>query len=70
MGLEVMHSTNVNNDESYLRGLASKYGLLPTGGSDFHGNVKPDIQMGSGRGSLSVPYSYLEQLKELLTLEE
>ncbi len=64
MGLEVMHSTNVNNDESYLRGLAGKYGLLPTGGSDFHGNVKPDIQMGCGRGNLSVPYSYLEKLKE------
>ena len=65
MGLEVMHSTNVNNDESYLRGLASTYGLIPTGGSDFHGNVKPDIQMGCGRGNLSVPYSYLETLKEL-----
>lgn len=65
MGLEVMHSTNVNNDESYLRGLASQYSLLPTGGSDFHGNVKPDIQMGVGRGNLSVPYSYLENLKNL-----
>ncbi len=65
MGLEVIHSTNVNNDESYLRGLASKYQLVPTGGSDFHGNVKPDIQMGTGRGNLFVPYSYLEKLKEI-----
>ena len=65
MGLEVMHSTNVNNDESYLRGLASKYELLPTGGSDFHGNVKPDIQIGCGRGNLSIPYTFLEGLKEM-----
>lgn len=64
MGLEAVHSTNINNDESYLRGLASKYGLITTGGSDFHGEVKPAIQMGIGKGNLSIPYSVLEQLKK------
>ncbi len=65
MGLEVIHSTNINNDESYLHGLASKYNLIPTGGSDFHGAVKPDIQIGIGKGNLSIPYSVLENLKAL-----
>lgn len=65
MGLEAVHSTNISNDESYLRGLASKYELITTGGSDFHGAVKPDIQIGIGKGNLSIPYSVLEQLKEL-----
>lgn len=65
MGLEAVHSTNVNNDESYLRGLATKYELVTTGGSDFHGVVKPDIQIGIGRGNLSIPYSVLENLKQL-----
>lgn len=65
MGLETSHSTNISNDESYLRGLASKYGLASTGGSDFHGTVKPDIQIGIGRGNLSIPYSVLENLKQL-----
>ncbi len=66
MGLEVIHSTNINNDESYLRGLASKYELIPTGGSDFHGAVKPTIQIGIGKGNLCIPYSMLEYLKTFL----
>ena len=65
MGLEAVHSTNINNDESYLRGLASAYGLITSGGSDFHGTVKPTIQMGIGKGNLSIPYSVLENLKKL-----
>ena len=65
MGLEAVHSTNINNDESYLKGLASTYGLITTGGSDFHGIVKPTIQLGIGKGNLSIPYSVLEHLKQL-----
>lgn len=33
--------------------------LLPSGGSDFHGSNKPAIDMGTGRGTLSVPFEYL-----------
>lgn len=65
MGLEAVHSTNVNNDTGYLKGLARKYELITTGGSDFHGAVKPDIKLGIGRGNLSIPYRVLEELKEL-----
>ena len=36
--------------------LAQKYGLLTTGGSDYHGvNVKPDIEIGTGKnGNLNI----------------
>ncbi len=34
---------------------AKKYGLLPSGGSDFHGDNKPHISLGTGMGTLSVP---------------
>jgi 3',5'-nucleoside bisphosphate phosphatase len=41
--------------EMYL-GLAKTYGLLVTGGSDFHGAAKPGIQLGTGRGgNLKIP---------------
>lgn len=43
--------------------LAEKYGLLCSGGSDFHGGNKPDIQMGTGRGTLKIPFAWAEALK-------
>lgn len=62
MGIEVMYSNHTPQDEMTVNRLAKKYQLLPSGGSDFHGSNKPAIQIGSGRGSLRVPYQYLEEL--------
>jgi predicted metal-dependent phosphoesterase TrpH len=47
--------------DEYCR-LARKHRLLITGGTDFHGKVTPDIQMGCGDGSLHVPYTIYEAL--------
>jgi hypothetical protein len=33
-----------------------------TGGSDFHGAIQPEIEMGSGQGDLFVPYELYEKL--------
>ena len=50
---------------AYLESLAEEYGLLKTGGSDFHGENKPHISLGTGiGGELDVPYEWLEKLKE------
>ena len=38
--------------------------LIETGGSDYHGDRKPDIRLGQGTGDLCVPYDYLDTLKE------
>lgn len=38
-------------------------GLLISSGSDFHGANKPDIEMGTGRGSMYVPYECLYNLR-------
>ena len=46
------------------RGTAEKYGLMPSGGSDFHGENKPDIRLGTGRGALNVPDEWYEALRE------
>ena len=63
MGIECRHSSHTPGQMAYLENLADDYGLLKTGGSDFHGTIKPDIKLGSGKGSVSVPYAWLEKLK-------
>lgn len=48
------------------RAVAEEFGLLPSGGSDFHGEVKPDIRLGVGKGDLRIPVQWLEQLRTSL----
>ena len=63
-GLEAVYVLNIGSDEVHMRSLAQKYGLLVTGGSDFHGESKPDISLGTGlKHNLDIPYSLLETLK-------
>lgn len=64
MGIEVLYSNHSVTDEIYAKKLAQKYHLLPSGGSDFHGDNKPAIDIGTGRGNLAVPYKYLEALAD------
>lgn len=63
-GIETMYSTYKGFDEQNVRALANELGLLESGGSDFHGDNKPHIRLGSGMGNLRINYSYLEKLKE------
>jgi predicted metal-dependent phosphoesterase TrpH len=51
-GVEVIHPSNSENVRLNLRGLAQMYGLIMTGGSDFHG---PDIKEGTLLGSVAPP---------------
>ena len=62
-GIEGIYSLNTFSDDQYLKKLAHKYNLLISGGSDFHGDNKPNIQLGTGRGNLFIPNTLLERLK-------
>lgn len=64
LGIEVYYSTHTAQEETYVAALAAEFGLLPSGGSDFHGANKPDIALGSGRGNLNIPDSLLTALRE------
>ncbi len=66
MGMECRYSGYTQEQSAYLEALADEYGLLKTGGSDFHGISKPDIRLGEGKGSLNVPYEFLEKIKASL----
>ena len=61
-GIEVYYPENPPDMTVFYIELAQRYGLLKTGGTDFHGSLKPDIQMGSGRGDFYVPYEVYEKL--------
>jgi predicted metal-dependent phosphoesterase TrpH len=61
-GVEVFYSGHTPDQTRLYAELAKRHDLLMTGGSDFHGAIQPDIEMGSGRGDLIVPYELFEKL--------
>ena len=62
-GVEVHYSTHSPRQTRDYLALAKQLDLLVTGGSDFHGLTKPDIDVGVGKGTLHVPGTLLDKLK-------
>lgn len=62
-GVEVHYSTHTPRQTREYLALAKQLDLLVTGGSDFHGLTKPDIDVGIGKGALHVPGSLLDKLR-------
>ena len=63
-GLEVLYSEYTARHQERAASLSEEYGLLPSGGSDFHGTAKEGIDMGTGRGNLEIPFAWCEALRE------
>ena len=61
-GIETYYSTFTSEDERQMRKLALKFSLFESGGSDFHGTVKPDIAIGKGFGNLFIPEDVLTKM--------
>jgi predicted metal-dependent phosphoesterase TrpH len=66
-GVEVHYSTHSKSQTANYLEMAQRLSLLVTGGSDFHGITKPDIEVGYGRGDLQVNPRLLEPLKAAAT---
>jgi predicted metal-dependent phosphoesterase TrpH len=63
-GIEVFHSDHRPADMERYAAIARKYNLAISGGSDFHGEVKPQISLGTGyNGNLNIPKSVLDGLR-------
>jgi hypothetical protein len=63
--IEAYHSDHGAAETELYLGLAKRYGLMVTGGSDFHGTPKPEVMLGTGcAGNLNLPDDLLEKLKE------
>lgn len=63
-GVEGIYPTYTPPQTKQIYRLAEANNLLLSGGSDFHGTAKPNLDLGSGYGRLDVPYSILSNLKE------
>ena len=63
MGMETVYSKYSAEEEKLARAIAEEYGLLESGGSDFHGTNKPTISLGSGTGNLRVPMEFYSKCK-------
>jgi 3',5'-nucleoside bisphosphate phosphatase len=65
-GLEARYSRYDGGLRREMVRLAQRFGLVATGGSDYHGTFKPDLRIGVGVGDLDVPDSVLSELRERL----
>ena len=62
-GIEAVYSRHSPSQRTAYSEIALRHRLLVTGGSDYHGSYKPDIDIVTGLGDLEVPYELLEALK-------
>jgi predicted metal-dependent phosphoesterase TrpH len=63
VGLECYYGRHDAFETELLVELARRHGLVPTGGSDYHGETKPDLQLGTGTGQLAAPDALLDELE-------
>lgn len=64
VALEAIYSSYTPSDEREMRGLAQKFELAVSGGSDFHGTNKPGLDLGTGYGHLYIHPEVLDNLKK------
>lgn len=63
--MEVYYTSHNTEMTAYYKKKVKKFNILASGGSDFHGAVKPEIRIGKGTGKLFVHNSVLDDLKAL-----
>lgn len=59
MGIEAIYPEHTPKQRDYYIKLAQENELFVTGGSDYHGYVKPEVKI----GTVNIPYSLVEELK-------
>ncbi len=63
IGMETRYSLYTAETEATADRLVKEFNILPGGGSDFHGEVKPDIKLGVGKGNLEIPLAFARDLR-------
>ena len=64
VGMECKYCLYNDMEEKFSIDMANRFNLKCSGGSDFHGSIKPDIQLGVGKGNLKIPYEWYLNLKQ------
>ncbi len=67
-GIESDYNLHTIALRDQLRNIATQHGLIYTGGSDFHGSLKPDVILGDGPENQPVDPSIIQMIRERLAL--
>ena len=59
-GIECYHSLHTIDNTKYLLNFCSKHRLFSSGGSDYHGIIKPTVKLGESISSVKIPFEILE----------
>ena len=62
-GIEGFHGDWSVEDQAPVRSLAERRGLIVSGGSDYHGDMRPDRNLPGGKCGVTVPDDVLDQLR-------
>lgn len=62
-GIEGYHGDVTEEDQKIYREIARGRNLVVTGGSDYHGDMRPDRELPGGRRGVTVPESVLDELR-------
>ncbi len=63
-GIEAYYPNHTKGETTDYLNIAKQFDLLVTGGTDFHGTIKPEIQMGTGTGEFFVPHVLYDIIKK------
>ena len=62
-GIECYYTTFTQDQHDRLLKLCNERNLFISGGSDFHGKIKPDVDIGVGYGNMQIPDSIIDSWK-------
>lgn len=65
VGIDAYYGDYTAEQREDLVAIARSFGLIPSGGSDYHGTYKEGLELGSGRGDLDIPDLVLEDLRNV-----
>ena len=64
-GIEGYYNEYTPEMQEKFQSMAKELGLKISGGTDFHAKMKPHIEIGIGQGGMEIPYSVLENIREM-----
>jgi len=63
-GMEACYPNYTAEDEAFAKAMIEKYRLLSTGGTDFHGENRPGVMLGTGiNNNISAPMEFLDNIR-------
>ena len=64
-GMEAYYPSYSEDDRVFAAAMLEKHDMMPTGGTDFHGGNRPEVELGHGiDGNVAVPYDFFAQIRQ------